>query len=69
MVDVFDGILELFEEGAAARRPVLEITGPDVAAFAINVLNETRVATWTGRMADRLNSEVHRRLGEATDVD
>ena len=32
-VDIFKGLLELFEEGAANGRTALEITGNDVAAF------------------------------------
>lgn len=33
-IDLLAGIVDLFEEGAAAGKGVLEVTGPDVAAFA-----------------------------------
>jgi DNA-binding ferritin-like protein (Dps family) len=62
MIPVLDGLLELFEEGAAAGRPVLEVTGPDVAAFATSVLEEAQPATWTGKKARQLNDSVHRAL-------
>ena len=32
-IDLYKGLLELFEEGAANGKSVLEITGDDVAAF------------------------------------
>ena len=62
MIAVFEGILDLFEEGAAQGRKVLEVTGEDVAEFAKDVLAEVQAATWTGKKADRLNAEVHKRL-------
>lgn len=33
-IDPLAGIVDLFEESAAAGKSVLEVTGPDVAAFA-----------------------------------
>lgn len=35
---ILSGVLELFEEGAAAGKDVLEITGTDVAAFCDGLL-------------------------------
>ena len=64
MVPVLDGVLDLFEEGAASGRPVLEVTGPDVAGFAWNVLSEVQAATWMGQRAARLNAKVRDVLGD-----
>jgi DNA-binding ferritin-like protein (Dps family) len=38
------GIVEFFEEGAAEGRRVLELIGPDVAAFCDGLIGEAR--TW-----------------------
>lgn len=37
---LLDGIVDLFEEGAAAGKSVLEVTGTDVAAFCDALLEE-----------------------------
>jgi DNA-binding ferritin-like protein (Dps family) len=62
MIPVLDGLLELFEEGAASGRPVLDVTGDDVAAFVWNVLTEVQSATWTGKKGAQLNTQVHAAL-------
>ncbi len=62
MVATLDGILDLFEEGAAAGRPVLEVTGDDVAGFAQNVLAEMQAKTWQGKKAEQLNTRIHNNL-------
>jgi len=59
---VFTGILELFEEGAAAGRPVLAVTGDDVADFALSVMQAIQAESWTGQQARHLNEQVHRQL-------
>ncbi|MDR1799009.1 MAG: DUF1048 domain-containing protein, partial [Bifidobacteriaceae bacterium] len=58
MIDVLYGIRDLFEEGAASGRPVLDVTGDDVAAFAWNVLMEAQASTWMGKKAAHLNADV-----------
>jgi DNA-binding ferritin-like protein (Dps family) len=63
MIPVLYGIRELFEEGAAEGRPVLDVTGEDVAAFAQGVLAESQTATWTGQKADQLNAKIRLALG------
>lgn len=65
MVATLDGILDLMEEGATTGRPVLEVTGEDVAGFAQNVLAETQAKTWTGKKADQLNARIHAKLDQA----
>jgi DNA-binding ferritin-like protein (Dps family) len=62
MIAVLEGILDLFEEGAASGRRVLDVTGDDVAGFALNVLAEAQSATWTGKKADQLNAAIHKSL-------
>lgn len=62
MVATLDGILELLEEGAASRRPVLEVTGSDVAGFAQHVLAEMQAKSWPGEKAEQLNARIHAKL-------
>jgi DNA-binding ferritin-like protein (Dps family) len=56
-------ICEVFEEASAASRPVLEVTGDDVAAFSLNMLAAAQAETWAGQKADQQNAEIHRLLG------
>ncbi|MDR1189805.1 MAG: DUF1048 domain-containing protein [Bifidobacteriaceae bacterium] len=63
IVPVLYGIVDLFEEGAASGRSVLDVTGPDVAAFARNVLAEVQSATWMGKKGAQLNAQVGKALG------
>jgi len=60
---VMYGILDLFEESAAAGRPVLDVTGDDVAGFVWNVIVETQTATWTGDKSAKLNATIHKLVG------
>ncbi|RDY70180.1 DUF1048 domain-containing protein, partial [Halobacillus trueperi] len=39
---VFDGILDLFEQGAAENRKVTDLTGDDVAAFCDDLLADEK---------------------------
>lgn len=64
MVTTLDDILDLMEEGAASGRPVLEVTGEDVAGFARSVLAETQTRTWQGKQADQLNARIQAKLDE-----
>lgn len=56
------GLLELFEESAAAGKQVLEVTGEDVAAFSDELLSNVR--TYTEDRRGRLNREVMNKLGK-----
>lgn len=40
--DILSGIVDLFEEGAAAGKDVLEVTGTDVAAFCDDLIGNTK---------------------------
>ena len=60
MMEVHSGLLELFEEGAAEGRPVLEVTGEDVASFVEELLKNTR--TYTDDWRIKLNREIHNKI-------
>jgi DNA-binding ferritin-like protein (Dps family) len=61
MIAVLEGLLELFEEGAANGRHVLEVTGEDVAAFCDELLRNARTYTEDWRQA--LNRDIRKKLG------
>ena len=42
---LFAGILDLFEEGAASGKGVLEVTGTDVAAFCDDLVKSSKTYT------------------------
>ena len=62
VVAVLADVLALFEDGAAEGRPVLEVTGPDVAAFCDARLDVTE--TYADRWRAALNRDVAARLAE-----
>ncbi len=64
---VLSGILELLEEGVANGRPVLAVTGDDVAAFCSAVLAEVQAATWAGKKGTKLNEHIHQQLKDKED--
>lgn len=53
-------LLELFEEGAAEKRNVLDITGKDVAVFCDELLKNTRTAGENARQ--KLNQTIEKKL-------
>ncbi len=61
MMKVHCDLIELFEEGAANGKHVLEITGEDVAAFCEELLRNTE--TYTENWRDKLNREIREKLG------
>ncbi|MDR2610697.1 MAG: DUF1048 domain-containing protein [Clostridiales Family XIII bacterium] len=60
MLDVHYDLIELFEEGAAAGKPVLEVTGEDVAAFCDELLRNARTYNEDWRAA--LNRDIRDKL-------
>jgi len=62
-VTVLQSILELFEEGVAEGRAVLEVTGDDVAGFARDVMTAVQAQTWAGKMGQQLNDRVAKHFG------
>ena len=61
-LEPFKSILDLFEEGAAAGRGVLEITGSDVAAFADELVRGE--ASYYEKSRQGLNDGILKKLGE-----
>jgi DNA-binding ferritin-like protein (Dps family) len=55
-------LLDLFETGAAEGKPVLDVTGEDVAAFCDELLRNAK--TWTGNQREALNRDIMNKLGE-----
>lgn len=60
MVALQEGLLELFETGAAEGKTALEVTGDDVASFCDELLRNT--TTYTEKRRDKLNREVQKKL-------
>lgn len=63
MMHVQADLLELFEQGAADDKKVLEVTGEDVAAFCDELLRNTR--TYTEDWRTKLNRDIKNKLGKA----
>ena len=55
-IELFKGLLGLFEEGAANGKGVLEITGDDVAAFCDELLRGEK--TYTEKWHEALNRDI-----------
>jgi DNA-binding ferritin-like protein (Dps family) len=55
-------LIEMFEAGAAEDKPVLEVTGDDVAAFADELIRNAR--TYTEDWHQKLNREIHDKLNK-----
>lgn len=60
MVEIQRGLVDLFEDGVRENRPVLAITGEDVADFADELLKSAR--TYPEDWKDKLNREIHRKV-------
>ena len=56
-------LIELFEEGAANGKNVLEITGEDVALFCEELLRNANAKTWTDDFRVKLNKDVNSKIG------
>lgn len=61
MLEVHYGLIDLFEEGAANGKSVLEVTGEDVAAFVDELLKNAR--TYTEDWRTKLNHEIKNKIG------
>ena len=62
-VDLFKGLLDLFEEGVANGRSALEITGENVAAFCDDLIGGG-AKTYIDRWRDDLNHNIAKKLGK-----
>ena len=62
MLKIHYDLIELFEAGAAEGKPVLEITGEDVAAFCDELLRSA--STYTANWRESLNRGIQKKLGK-----
>jgi DNA-binding ferritin-like protein (Dps family) len=58
----FSYIIDIFEEGAAADRKVLDITGNDVASFVDELIRDEK--TYTNKYRKNLNQNIAKKLKE-----
>ncbi|MFQ3544493.1 DUF1048 domain-containing protein [Halobacillus rhizosphaerae] len=58
MSRIFNGILDLFEEGAAEGKKVKDLTGEDVATFCDDLLQDEK--TWKDKYRMKLNNSISR---------
>ncbi len=59
------GIVDLFEEGAASGKGVLEVTGNDVAAFCDDLIKDSK--TYTDIYQESVDQKVYKAIKKATD--
>jgi DNA-binding ferritin-like protein (Dps family) len=59
------GIIDLFEEGVALGKGVLEVTGSDVAAFCDDLIKDSK--TYADIYQESIDQEVNKALKRVTD--
>ena len=64
-IGLLSGIVDLFEEGAARGKGVLEVTGRDVAAFCDGLIRDSE--TNADRIQESVGREVQRAVKKAAD--
>ncbi|MDF2942663.1 MAG: hypothetical protein K0S01_1521 [Herbinix sp.] len=62
---LLSGIIDLFEEGAALGKNVLEVTGSDVAAFCDDLIKDSK--TYADIYQESVNQEVYKAMKKVTD--
>ena len=62
---LLSGIVDLFEEGAASGKGVLEVTGDDVAAFCDDLIKDSK--TYADILQESLDQEVNKAVKKVTD--
>ena len=60
--NMFKRVVAIFEEGAAAGKSVIDITGADVAAFVDEQIRDEQ--TYAAGLRDKLNHAVSDKLGK-----
>ena len=63
--DLLSGIIDLFEEGAALGKGVLEVTGSDVASFCDDLIKDSK--TFTDILQESIDQEVNKTAKKAMD--
>ena len=64
MVKIQYELIDLFEDGIAAGKSVLDITGDDVAAFCDDLLRNSGAKLWTEIWPQKLNRDIASKLRE-----
>jgi DNA-binding ferritin-like protein (Dps family) len=62
--DLLSGIIDLFEEGAAMGKGVLEVTGRDVAAFCDDLIKDSK--TFADILQESVDEEVNKAMKKDT---
>jgi len=62
---LLSGIIDLFEEGAAFGKGVLEVTGSDVAAFCDDLIKDSK--TYADIYQESVDQEVYKAIKKVTD--
>ncbi|MFC6333548.1 DUF1048 domain-containing protein [Paenibacillus septentrionalis] len=62
---LFSGIVDLFEEGAAMGKGVLEVTGSDVAAFCEDLIKDSN--TYADLYQESTQQAMHKVMKKVTD--
>jgi DNA-binding ferritin-like protein (Dps family) len=62
--DFLSGIIDLFEEGAAVGKGVLEVTGSDVAAFCDDLIKDSK--TFADILQESIDQEVNKAVKKVT---
>ena len=62
---LLSGIVDLFEEGAARGKGVLEVTGRDVAAFCDDLIKDSK--TFADILQESVDQEVNKAKKKVTD--
>ena len=62
---LLSGIIDLFEEGAASGKGVLDVTGSDVAAFCDDLIKDSK--TYADVYQESVNEQVSRAMKKHTD--
>ncbi|MFC5407543.1 DUF1048 domain-containing protein [Cohnella soli] len=60
---LLSGIVDLFEEGAAAGKGVLQVTGSDVAAFCDDLIQDSK--TYADSYQESVDQEVYKAIKKA----
>ena len=63
--DLLSGIIDLFEEGAALGKDVLEVTGSDVAAFCDDLIKDSK--TFADILQESIEQEVIKEIKKTMD--
>ena len=63
--DLLSGIIDLFEEGAALGKGVLEVTGSDVAAFCDDLIKDSK--TFADILQESVDQDVKKSMKKVAD--